>query len=78
MAYAGIGCLGAAIMAAVGVGRFTRMVDAVSSMTVVERVFEPNPAMRARYDGLFDAYKAAIAALKPITLSGQPQVSGTP
>jgi len=78
MAYAGIGCLGAAIMAAVGVGRFTRMVDAVSSMTVVERVFEPDPAMRARYDGLFDAYKAAIAALKPITLSGQPQVSGTP
>ena len=78
MAYAGIGCLGAAIMTAVGVGRFTRMVDAVSSMTVVERVFEPDPAMRARYDGLFDAYKAAIAALKPITLSGQPQVSGTP
>ncbi len=77
LAYAGIGCLGAAIMAAVGVGRFSRMVEAVSAMSVVERVFEPDPAMRTRYDTLFSAYSAAIAALKPIQLFGQPGTTGT-
>ncbi len=69
LAHADIGCLGAAIMAAVGVGRFARIVEAVPAMTVIERVFEPDPALRARYDAMFGAYTKAIAALKPIRLS---------
>jgi len=69
LAHVDTGCLGAAIMAAVGAGRFARMVDAVCVMSVVERVFEPDPALKSRYDALFDAYGRAIAALKPITLT---------
>jgi len=68
LAHVDTGCLGAAIMAAVGVGRFERMVDAVSEMAVVERVFEPDPALKPRYDALFEAYGQAIRALKPIRL----------
>jgi len=66
LAHVDTGCLGAAIMAAVGVGRFSRMADAVSVMAVVERVFEPDPALKPRYDALFAAYTKAIDALKPI------------
>jgi len=69
LAHGDTGCLGAAIMAAVGVGRFARMVDAVSAMAVVERVFEPDPALKPRYDALFEAYGQAIGALKPVRLS---------
>jgi len=68
LAHTETGCLGAAIMAAVGVGRFTCMAEAVSAMSVVERVFEPNPAIASRYEALFAAYGRAIEALKPITL----------
>ena len=77
LAHADIGCLGAAIMAAVGVGRFAGMVEAVPAMTVVERVFTPDPAMKPRYDALFEAYKAAIPALKAIQLNGPSGPSGT-
>ena len=38
-------------------------------MTRVERTFTPDPAMKARYDGMYDAYVGAIAALKPIASS---------
>jgi xylulokinase len=77
LAHPDIGCLGAAIMGAVGVGRFARMADAVPAMTVVERVFEPDPAMQPRYDALFYAYRGAIEALRPIQLFGQPGSKGT-
>jgi xylulokinase len=63
-----IGCLGAAIMGAVGVGRFARMVDAVPAMTAIDRVFTPDPTMAPRYDSMFTAYRSAIEALRPIQL----------
>lgn len=63
-----VGCLGAAILAAVGIGAFKSIADAVPAMTSVERVFEPDPRMAARYDAMFDAYRRAIDALRPIGL----------
>jgi len=54
------------MMAAVGVGAYPTLAEAVSRMSRVERVFVPNPHRKARYDALFDAYQRAIAALRPI------------
>ena len=64
--YPDVGCLGAAIMAAVGVGAYSSLADAVSAMTRVERRFEPDPKMKARYDAMYGAYCLATQALKPI------------
>jgi xylulokinase len=61
-----VGCLGAAMMAAVGVGAFSTLAEAVSRMAKVERTFTPDPRRRVRYDALFDAYRRATEALKPL------------
>jgi xylulokinase len=66
------GCLGAAIMAAVGVGAYSSLADAVSAMTRVERSFEPDPRMSARYDAMYDAYARAARALRPLGVIGDP------
>jgi len=60
-----VGCLGAAMMAAVGVGAYSTLAEA-ARMARVERTFVPDPSRRARYDALFDAYRRATAALRPI------------
>jgi xylulokinase len=67
-AFTDVGCLGAAILAAVGIGAFKSIADAVPAMTSVERVFEPDPLRAPRYDAMFDAYRRAIDALRPIGL----------
>jgi len=70
-----VGCLGAAILAAVGIGAFQSIAEAVPAMTRVERVFEPDPRQKARYDAMFQAYLRAIDALRPIGIihtDGQP------
>ena len=61
-----VGCLGTAILAAVGIGAFQSIAEAVPAMTRVERVFEPDPRQKARYDAMFQAYLRAIDALRPI------------
>ena len=66
VAFPDVGCLGAAIMAAVGAGRHAQLSDGVMAMTAVERSFEPNPRFRARYDAMYDAYLRALDALRPI------------
>lgn len=63
------GCLGAAILAAVGTGAFASTTDAVSSMTRIERVFDPNPRRADRYDRMSDAYLSATRALRDLTLA---------
>jgi xylulokinase len=65
-----VGCLGAAIMAAVGIGAYPSFAEAISAMTHVERSFEPDPRMRARYDAMYDAYSRAIRALRPLGVIG--------
>ena len=41
--YPDVGCLGAAMMAAVGVGAYDSLTDAIAAMTRVDRRFEPDP-----------------------------------
>jgi xylulokinase len=67
-AFADVGCLGAAILAAVGTGVFATIADAVPAMTSVERIFEPDQKRQRRYDAMFDAYRRAIDVLRPIGL----------
>lgn len=64
------GCLGAAIMAAVGIGAYPSLADAVSAMTRVERSFEPDPRMKARYDAMVETYARAAKALRPLGIAG--------
>ena len=64
--FADVGCLGAAILAAIGTGSFRDIRTAVPAMTRVERVFTPDPRRMPRYDRMFDAYLKAIDALRPL------------
>ena len=59
---------GTTILAAVGIGAFATIAEAVPAMTRVERVFEPDPRRGPRYDAMFQAYRSAIDALRPIGL----------
>ena len=59
--------LGAAIDAAVGLGLHPDFAAAVREMTRVSGVFEPNPANRALYDGLYHrVYKQMYRQLRPL------------
>ena len=58
--------LGAAILAAVGVGAFASLEAGVAAMTSVARRLEPDPAVRGAYDDAFATYKALYPALRPV------------
>jgi len=59
--------LGAAIDAAVGLGLHPDFVTAVQEMSRVGDVFDPNPATRRIYDGLYQrVYKQMYKRLKPL------------
>lgn len=60
-----VGCLGAAVMAAVGVGAFSSIPEAVVAMTRIARTFEPNAAAMPRYDAMYETYVRAIETLAP-------------
>jgi xylulokinase len=66
LAHVDAGCLGAAMLAGVGAGLYGSIAEAARSMGRTERLFEPDPARAARYDRLYESYRAAIAALRPI------------
>lgn len=66
VAYPDVGCLGAAILASVGVGTHASLADGIKAMTKVERSFEPNPSFRARYEAMYEAYGRATVALRPL------------
>ena len=57
--------LGAAILAAAGTGLVRDLEAGVVAMTAVDRRIEPDPAVRARYDELFDVYRSLYPALAP-------------
>jgi len=67
LAVGDVGCLGVAVLAAVGVGVFRQLCDAVGSMSRVKDRFEPNPHFRDRYDRMYQAYREATGALGPIS-----------
>ncbi len=64
--YPDVGCLGAAMMAAVGVGAYDSLTDAIAAMTRVDRRFEPDPRKKARYDAMYETYVLATQALRPL------------
>ena len=57
--------LGAAILAATGVGAVGGLEHGVSAMTAVARRIEPDPATRATYDAAFAVYRDLYPALAP-------------
>jgi xylulokinase len=58
--------MGAAILAAAGVGAVPSLEAGVVAMTSVVRRLEPDPAARARYDDLFALYAGLYPALRPV------------
>jgi xylulokinase len=58
--------LGAAIIAAQGIGWHAETLDAIRSMVRIHRRLEPNLANRAVYDTLFAAYVDLWPAISPI------------
>ena len=55
--------LGAAMLGAVGAGVLPSMEAAAEAMVRTERVYEPDPAMRERYDEAFALFRRTYAAL---------------
>jgi len=59
--------LGAAIVAAVGLGLHPDFDTAIQAMTRVERVFAPDPATHATYNALYaEVYKRLYGRLRPL------------
>jgi xylulokinase len=58
--------VGAAILAAAGVGAVGGLEVGVASMTAVSRTLEPDPAATARYDATFAVYRDLYPALRPV------------
>lgn len=59
------GVLGAALMGAVAAGLFADLPSAARRTVEVERAFEPDRGVRARYDALHRVYRDAYAASRP-------------
>ncbi|MFC4277666.1 xylulokinase [Achromobacter aloeverae] len=66
------GALGAAVVAWTGLGHFASLAAAQESVVREARRYEPDPARREHYDALYQQYRAAEAALAPVsrTLAG--------
>ena len=58
--------VGAAIVAAVGVGAHSDVPAAIRAMTAIDRELEPNAALRDTYDRAYAAYVALHPAVAPI------------
>lgn len=58
--------LGCAILAAYGAGRFDRIEDASRAMVRIARTIEPDMARHEAYAPIYDRYRAAHAALRPL------------
>jgi len=59
-------CLGAAMLAAVGIGAFDGLDEAARAMVRVGDTFNPIPANVAHYEDLFAAWQQLYPALRPI------------
>lgn len=58
--------VGAAIVAAVGIGAHPDLPTAIREMSAIDRSFEPNAGNRVVYDRAFDAYLALHPAVSPV------------
>ena len=57
------GLVGGAICVGVGVGLFSSAQEGARTMVRIEERYEPNPALSAKYDEMFDIYRSAYQAL---------------
>jgi xylulokinase len=58
--------VGAAIVAAIGVGAQPDLPTAIRSMTSIDRRFEPEPTRQRTYDHVYEAYVALHPAVAPV------------
>jgi xylulokinase len=58
--------VGAALIAAVGIGAHPDVPTAIRAMTAIERRLDPNPALRETYDRVYAAYTALYPAVAPV------------
>lgn len=58
--------VGAAIVAAAGVGAHPDLPAAIRAMTAIDRRFAPDPERRRLYDRVFEAYVALYPAIAPV------------
>jgi xylulokinase len=65
--------LGAAIIAAAGVGAMPSLEAGVASMAAIARRLEPDPATRAAYDEAFGVYRSLYPALRPLQRDAAPR-----
>lgn len=76
------GCLGAAILAAVGSGAYSSIAQACSAMTHTETLYTPRAESAAQYEALYEIYRQLYVSLKPVShalfdfLSDESPVSG--
>jgi xylulokinase len=56
--------LGAAILAAIGVGAHAELATAVAAMVRIERRFDPDPVRVEQYAALFETYQSLYPALR--------------
>lgn len=71
MGVAEAGALGAAMLAAIGMGIHRNCKDAAAAMSHAHVAAEPDPSRRVLYDSLFARYQCLHAALQP-WFAGQP------
>jgi xylulokinase len=58
------GVMGAAIIAAAGIGAVADLEAGVVAMTSIARRLEPDPSVRAAYDEAYAAYRALYPAIR--------------
>lgn len=64
--------VGAGLLAAVASGRIAGLTAAARLVGGVAQAFEPNGAMRQRYDDAYDRYRRLFEALKPVFTQASP------
>jgi len=62
--------LGAAIVAAVGIGWQPDLPTAIRAMTSLDRTIAPDPSTRAPYDASYRAYRELYPAMSPVLRAG--------
>ena len=60
------GALGAAMLAGVGTGTYSRLSDATDRCVRVARTHAPDPARRHRWDEAYERYLASVEAIRPL------------
>jgi xylulokinase len=58
--------MGAAILAAVGIGEHPDLLAAIRAMTAVDREFQPDSEAHSRYDDVYADYVALYPAIAPV------------